>query len=106
MTRRPKVSRDIASIFTEAQAWAIESMELDDRDGLHAEALLAALGITLVEPNAESCSDCGLPFNDADAPPSGMCAACAADDYDAGRAEDEHIRRQEIADWENSRGSR
>ena len=121
MTHRPKVARGELSILTPAQADAIESLELDDeRDAPMAEALLAMLGIEILPHDGErGCRGCGTPFNNADAPPNGLCAACSPDYYDASTsggdftedieeeldAEAEHIRRQEIADWEASRGS-
>lgn len=84
MTHRPRVARGELSILTPAQADAIESLELDDeRDAPMAEALLAMLGITLVDDEIADVED--------------------PDEY---HAEAEHIRRQEIADWESSRGSR
>jgi predicted nucleic acid-binding Zn-ribbon protein len=51
----------------------------------------------------ECCRECGEPFNDADAPGSGLCAACGADDYCA--AEDILIaERDQLRDWEHERG--
>jgi len=54
----------------------------------------------IIEP--EACQDCGSPFNDADTPASGLCAACSADDYYNGLSA-EAAARDELLDWEDSR---
>lgn len=101
-TWTPRVARDACSLFTEAQCNAIESLELNDKDGPPEAALLAILGITL-EHGPFECRDCGSPFNDADVPADRLCAACKADAYDdelmADAAADD-----ELLDWENGRG--
>ena len=57
--------------------------------------------ITFSDPDA--CHECGEPFNDADAPASGLCAACSGDHYDEELAA-AHAEREAISDWENERG--
>jgi len=53
----------------------------------------------IIEPVA--CLDCGAPFNDADAPASGLCAECSADHHDDELAA-ETAARDELLDWEDS----
>jgi hypothetical protein len=54
-------------------------------------------------PDPAFCRECSEPFNNADAPPSGLCVACSADHYDDEVAADV-ARRDELLDWENERG--
>lgn len=53
------------------------------------------------QPSPECCQDCGAPFNNAEAPASGLCAAC----FELGPAMDYAIAEREcLMDYEDSRG--
>lgn len=96
----PRVARDDASLFTEAQRWAIESLRLRAKEGERPyQELCEALGITLEHP-PEDCPECGEPINGGE---GGLCAECRADQEQDELAA-EVAAGDELRDWENGRG--